>query len=93
MINKYSEVLDIPLDEDNYAERFYDPTIPQSLKEDDVYGLLANTMSYPSLPKELILTSDNFDEKIRQFKKTVVLFYLKCKVAGYIDIAGLLSSV
>ena len=57
----------------------YGHTLPQSLSEDDIYGKMARTLPRPVVPEELILTSDNFDDRIKRFEKTAILFYLSCK--------------
>ena len=59
------------------AYLLFNPTIPE---EFDVYGLLARTIPDPSPIKELVLTSDNFDERILKFERTAVLFHLSCKL-------------
>ncbi len=49
------------------------------LAEDDHFGLLIRTLPDVSLPKDTFLTSDNFDDHISQYEKTVVVFYMSCE--------------
>jgi len=58
----------------------YPPSIDLGEKDDDIYGLLGNSFPPLTLPTELILTDDNFDERIMQFDKTAVVFYLGCEL-------------
>ena len=48
--------------------------------EEDVYAQLGRTMLHPSLPKELVLTDQNFEDRIMAADKTAVLFYLSCEM-------------
>lgn len=36
-------------------------------------------MPEPLLPREVVLTDENFEERIKESEKTVVLFYISCK--------------
>lgn len=33
----------------------------------------------PVLPQQAVLTDENFEERIKESEKTVVLFYIRCK--------------
>ena len=55
------------------------PPPPKPLREDDHFGLVAESMADPIVPKEIQLTSCNFQQKIAKFDKTVVVFCVRCK--------------
>ncbi len=53
---------------------------PNTNKDDDVYGMLSHTIPLPSLPKDLVFTGENFDQQTSLAEKTVVVFYIGCKL-------------
>ena len=61
---------------DNYDELV--TSLLQAKKDWDIYARLGRLMSQPELPEELVLTDENFEERIKAFEKTAVLFYLSC---------------
>ena len=69
-------------EEIEYHDDFDDfpPSLLESKNSDpDIYARLGRTMPPPSLPGELVLTDENFKERIKKAEKTAVLFYLSCK--------------
>lgn len=66
-----------------FAEDRFEAFIPGLLvepkKDEDIYSQLGRTMPHPLLPREVVLTDENFDERIKESEKTVVLFYISCK--------------
>jgi len=43
-----------------------------------VYGHIANSLPFLTLPDNLVLTSENFEKRIKSYKKTAVMFYMTC---------------
>ena len=55
------------------------PPLPKPLLEDDPLSLVAISMPDPIIPKELQLTSYNFQQNITKFDKTAIVFCVKCE--------------
>ena len=47
--------------------------------EHDMYGRIVQTLPPASLPEELVLTSENFAERVGKYDRTAVMFYMSCK--------------
>ncbi len=58
------------------------PPPPKLLQEDDTFGLVAESMPDPVVPKEIQLTSYNFRENTAKFDKTAVIFCVRCKLVS-----------
>ena len=54
------------------------PPPPKPLQEDDTLNLVAISMPDPTIPKEIQLTSYNFQQNIAKFDKTAVVFCVRC---------------
>ena len=62
------------------------PPPPKPLQEDDTFGIVAESMPDPVVPKDIQLTSFNFEENITKFDKTAVVFCVRCKLTPLIII-------
>ena len=51
------------------------------LQEDDHFGLLSRTIpEVEDIPSHLLLTDETFSLHVANYRKTAVVFYLKCKI-------------
>ena len=56
------------------------PPPPKPLHEDEHFGLVAESMPDPIVPKEIQLTSYNFQQNVAKFDRTAVVFCVRCKL-------------
>ena len=55
------------------------PPPPPPMQEEDQLNLVARSLKHPTLPPQIKLTTNNFDQHISKFLKTAVVFCVKCK--------------